>query len=792
MQREHDALILHIMPSWCIVYPGKEVKMILSHGQYYICGLHRHCAPGCVIRNPVFAACFCTAIDFDASNVLSAVASDEPSTSRMSMYLFHAGMLLSNTALSLCSARTSCIKHLMTKVQFMGLLNKLKCDKHLRLCIVCTAMRQRLCFLDDTVIQDMSDATLIVHDLLLHIWSLSHSVLQSSYAKSACVVSMHRFSEGGGVQYIDYNTLLGYIQAGHSDAVMQNTNRYVYVDYLIKYDNDHVLPPVPANHIHLQVPLSVICSKIPVKELQAITKMHVFEDVNILYMNKASLVKLYSLHDCYRCQSPFTILKVCPLLWKKPTPTKILADEVKRSEVEAVQPDEVPFPPVPLDDNLSHSIITDFCSALSPSRFEESGCCVCGQLTPMDQLSKVKHMKRYMSVLENPDVTRMECEMTDSPVCSVDGPVIDETLQYICIQCRASVRDGKVPAKSLANGLWLGAVPEVLSKLTFVEQLLVSKVRHNCCFVKVSLASVGHPGLGSCKMISHIISFDAPVTKIYNMLPPPRRDMDDVLAVLFTGPERPTEDDMKRTPLLVRQQVVLDALEWLLLNHHDYSDVCISQENMLEYADNSAPVEVMYHHSNTDKVSEGTSVFDMEKSDGTSVGVCPVVVHGLVGEQLTAMKLNAQKMHATWHFKANRGVLAIGHVEMLESIYNNPSLYPSMFPWLFPYGMGGIGTTGMSDAEHKKWLLMYHNKHFQTDNFPFVAFSHKQIKASTTGGYLLMKKDQFHNISECIFWLDEAMLTSISERMKEGIKVVPSIKEEKDCFQIINIKEVYA
>ena len=37
-------------------------------------------------------------------------------------------------------------------------------------------------------------------------------------------------------------------------------------------------------------------------------------------------------------------------------------------------------------------------------------------------------------------------------------------------------------------------------------------------------------------------------------------------------------------------------------------------------------------------------------------------------------------------------VLAIGHAEKPELIYDNPQLYPMMFPWLFPYGLGGIGT----------------------------------------------------------------------------------------------------
>ncbi|PBK90456.1 hypothetical protein ARMGADRAFT_893967, partial [Armillaria gallica] len=94
-----------------------------------------------------------------------------------------------------------------------------------------------------------------------------------------------------------------------------------------------------------------------------------------------------------------------------------------------------------------------------------------------------------------------------------------------------------------------------------------------------------------------------------------------------------------------------------------------------------------------------------------------------------------------------------------QSIYNNTSLYPSMFPWLFPYRLGGIGTTVLSNAAHKKWLMMYHNKWFQVDiNFPFVAFSQEQVKASTTAGFLLAKKDKFHNIANQILNLDEAVL----------------------------------
>ncbi|PBK82747.1 hypothetical protein ARMGADRAFT_946111 [Armillaria gallica] len=125
-----------------------------------------------------------------------------------------------------------------------------------------------------------------------------------------------------------------------------------------------------------------------------------------------------------------------------------------------------------------------------------------------------------MLVLKNPEVTQIDRDKAEQPIHSADNPVIDDSLSYICIQCRTAVREGKVPAKSLANRLWLGAVLEVLSKLTFAKRLLVCKIRHNCCFMKVSLAPVGHSGLGSCKMISHIILLNTPVAKVYNILPP--------------------------------------------------------------------------------------------------------------------------------------------------------------------------------------------------------------------------------------------------------------------------------
>jgi len=114
-------------------------------------------------------------------------------------------------------------------------------------------------------------------------------------------------------------------------------------------------------------------------------------------------------------------------------------------------------------------------------------------------------------------------------------------------------------------------------------------------------------------------------------------------------------------------------------------------------------------------------------------------------------------------------MLAVGHNSEPESIYNNPQLYPQMFPWLFPYGLGGIGTTTLSDKEHKRHLLMYHDKRFQTDiNFPFVAFSHEQVKTASTQSYLLVDQGRFAGISERLLNLDLHVLAEITEKMQNG------------------------
>ncbi|KDR79827.1 hypothetical protein GALMADRAFT_20966, partial [Galerina marginata CBS 339.88] len=81
---------------------------------------------------------------------------------------------------------------------------------------------------------------------------------------------------------------------------------------------------------------------------------------------------------------------------------------------------------------------------------------------------------------------------------------------------------------------------------------------------------------------------------------------------------------------------------------------------------------------------------------------------------------------------------------------------------------------------------MYHDKRFQTDiNFPFVAFSHEQVKASATQSFLLVDQRRFGDITKRLLNLDQGVLTGLIEKMEKGEHISPGTDAEKACFQVI-------
>ena len=543
--------------------------------------------------------------------------------------------------------------------------------------------------------------------------------------------------------------------------------------YVAHVDEIELLTYPSPQFVHTSIPLNELFTFLPLSHARKIAAVH-----GISVGSRCSTMELMMLivnHSCIRCRTFFTVFSI-ELTLAKMNARRVAKCRAKKTPQEPLRTHE--FPPHPADYSLTHAILSNICSKMKPAKLEEAGCAVCGELKPVGTLSRLKGIKNLLNIVEAQGVTRIERKSMACPVKEYPGPVLDHSCSQVCDGCRKDIRKGKVPRLALANNLWIGKVPEVLKNLRYVEKILVARVRHTCGYVKVAS--------GMRKMKANVVAFESPTPKIYTALPPPRDDIDDVLAILFTGPSKPTPADFARTPFLVRRNAVIDALNWLKLNHADYADIEISDINMKQYREDMPPVSIEYRESSSNKVPEGTSVFDQAEEEGTEQGDCTFTVHGLTGELLQTMSPNALKALALRHLNSNGKMLAVGHSDKPQSMWNNPQLYPQMFPWLFPYGVGGIGASSISHKEHKRHLLMYHDKRFQTDiNFPFVAFSHEQIKASSTQSFLLVDQRRFMDISRRLMSIDMATLNALIERLEVGEHIIPETEPERLCFQLI-------
>lgn len=146
------------------------------------------------------------------------------------------------------------------------------------------------------------------------------------------------------------------------------------------------------------------------------------------------------------------------------------------------------FPPLSPSTELCQKIMKDFCKATAPSQFTEACCAVCGVLVVHSDLIHISNLDSTLNHLtaDGYGFTCLERKVPSDKIGELDGPIVDQDCKYICQSCRDTVKRGKIPKFALACGRWLGRVPRELQDLSFAEQLLISRVRHNQCVVRVA------------------------------------------------------------------------------------------------------------------------------------------------------------------------------------------------------------------------------------------------------------------------------------------------------------------
>lgn len=293
--------------------------------------------------------------------------------------------------------------------------------------------------------------------------------------------------------------------------------------------------------------MALLTEKLTKQALIDVALKHGLAGVN-KHTSKNEIALLLKQHKCVVCPSYLAVF----------TPTGIATtskqrmqrlQERKRTTVEIKG-----FRPKSLTRQLEGDIISDFAKAVQVDSFLENGYMVCGLLTPKNDLQNIQTDDVNLDILiPHGPVTHKEQHSQEDPITELPGPVTILNCNDIRSSCLKDINMGKLPSDSLANRLWIG---EILQGLSWTEKMLISRVKHNICIVKVHVS-------GMSKMKANVVSHSLPMPKIYQVLPPAREELDDVLAFMYIGPNVPTHKDYKRTPMLVHRNKVL-ALEWAI------------------------------------------------------------------------------------------------------------------------------------------------------------------------------------------------------------------------------------
>ncbi|KAG6904889.1 hypothetical protein DXG01_006440 [Tephrocybe rancida] len=426
---------------------------------------------------------------------------------------------------------------------------------------------------------------------------------------------------GGGKSFaFMVDDVMPYVEKGHENLTKNATLKYVA----------HAEPALlssylPSNgYVHAKVPLCLLVQHLSLRNIRVLAKHHGIKLSSCCAKNTADRSSACA---SARANVPASSKKSAVILDHDcpPPSSLVLEDDLPNPELLAE------FPPAPLTAGLTEQVISDFCKASSPSVTEEC------------EMQPLKRVKGLTNILCAEGVMKLERKLAMEKVREYRGPILDLSCTQACQNCWTSLLRGVVLNNALSNGFWIGPVPDVLKNLNWVEQLLIAKVRRSLCYAHVSSS-------GLKKMNAHLIAFESPVQRVYEMLPPSRAELDDVLAVLFTGPCEPTGDDLKRTPLLVHRKAVKDALEWLKLNHITYSDVEISYDRLNEYPEHEPPVSIIYRKSAEEMQTVDPAMFKVDGETGVDDGECPFVVHGLTGEQMSAKTRDELKGLALQHW----------------------------------------------------------------------------------------------------------------------------------------------
>lgn len=259
----------------------------------------------------------------------------------------------------------------------------------------------------------------------------------------------------------------------------------------------------------------------------------------------------------------------------------------------------------------------------------------------------------------------------DLPVCKKAGNKLG-----FCSPCT------KDETMFVSPNLVISDVPEVLKKLTFIEQMLIAQVHPVVQFYRIRNAQVGYRG--------NVISFVQNITECYSTLPLLPADLAKV--IMFT------KDTVAGTAYFkANRENIMAALRWLNVNNEYYQYINISEENanLIPADGDMHPVLLPYAIN-----------YDAPENEATNEGVTETFVPHLLPAD--------QQQRIDRQFQMPYPELADHPVDE----FTTEGYIAKAFPCLFPDGKGDFlfpRAKKLTRKEYILYLLMYKDRRFIKD-----------------------------------------------------------------------------
>ncbi|KAF5361235.1 hypothetical protein D9757_013225 [Collybiopsis confluens] len=436
-------------------------------------------------------------------------------------------------------------------------------------------------------------------------------------------------------------------------------------------------------------------------------------------------------------------------------------------------------------------------------------CSFCGSLEIEKQTSVIPCSELDITLLD-----RAVHELREKSRQPVISPFRQETIENdcyrVCHHCKRDIhydnhqrigprRFKNIPVRSYANGLWTGSVPEPLQGLTFLEEQCIARARATKCMFKLELGPSGqYASRGNvCILPQH-------PGPLLTCLPPPINNLCNEISIILVGSTDTeiTIDTLSKTPLLVRRNRIIQALEWLIKHNPLYADLDPNsiEVNSAHYPDHGIPIPLqnVIRVNTNGEGSSYTQQANMEQfNDNVSLVGMPsstLVDSDSIDSTYRMRKLDAlQKLKSGSHSFVK---FPSGSTPMSTS--HNSKLWGLLWPTLFPYGIGmmenadvrsngSIGFRKIDFKQHVSHLLQSGpNRRFQTHlSFIFVIGNIIQRRQTSFNAKLAVKRSWFPQVNTLLNAISTSTVETLTEKLKRNPFARADTEGEKAAMTLI-------